>query len=180
MPEAPATVRNLIGCNMAFRREVFATIGGFRIGRVGALSIGQENDETELCIRLSAALPDAVLLYEPTARVRHNVSAARARFPYFVRRCFSEGMSKARLAHQVGAQRGLATERTYTLRTLPHGVVRGLGDALRRGNPTGALRAGAIVAGFAITVSGYIAGSVMALSKRHSRRGAPAQHSIAS
>src|SRR5262245_33392896 len=72
MPEMRATVRNLIGCNMAFRSEVFATVGGFRIGRVGALSIGQENDETEFCIRLLALCPDAELWYEPTAVVQHK------------------------------------------------------------------------------------------------------------
>ncbi|HEY1015389.1 MAG TPA: glycosyltransferase family 2 protein, partial [Herpetosiphonaceae bacterium] len=65
MPASPAPVRNLIGCNMSFRREVFALIGGFRIGRVGALSIGQENDETELCIRLGMARPAARLMYLP-------------------------------------------------------------------------------------------------------------------
>ena len=48
MPSTTAPVRNLIGCNMSFRREVFSRIGGFRdqIGRVGARPSGC--DETEL------------------------------------------------------------------------------------------------------------------------------------
>jgi hypothetical protein len=155
MPERPARVRNLIGCNMAFRREVFARIGGFRIGRVGALSMGQENDETELCIRLATASPAAGLLYQPAARVQHSVPPGRATPRYFARRCFSEGMSKASLTRQVGSGPGLASERAYTLRTLPQGVLHGLGDALLRGDPAGLLRAGAIVAGFTTTLAGF-------------------------
>src|SRR5688572_30210695 len=51
LPEQTASVRNLIGCNMSFRREVFSSVGGFRngIGRIGTLPVGCE--ETELCIR---------------------------------------------------------------------------------------------------------------------------------
>jgi GT2 family glycosyltransferase len=158
MPETRATVRNLIGCNMAFRREVFASIGGFRIGRVGALSIGQENDETEFCIRLMTACPDAELWYEPIAAVRHKVSPSRTTLAYFTRRCFSEGLSKARLARQVGQAHGLSTERAYTLRTLPQGVLRGIGDTLLRRDPAGLLRAAAIIAGLAITTMGYLVG----------------------
>ena len=106
MPETPSIVRNLIGCNMAFQREVFATVGGFRIGRVGALSIGQENDETEFCIRLTATCPDAELWFEPTAVVRHTVPPSRATMAYFIRRCFSEGLSKSKLSRQVGRAMG--------------------------------------------------------------------------
>src|SRR6266511_2108690 len=38
MPNASTPVRNLIGANMSFRREVFGTIGGFTdgLGRVGS------------------------------------------------------------------------------------------------------------------------------------------------
>lgn len=158
MPEQIAPVRNLIGCNMAFRREAFDTVGGFRIGRVGELSIGQENDETEFCIRLSAARPADILLYQPSARVRHKVSPNRATPRYFARRCFSEGVSKATLSGQVGSGRGLATERDYTLRTLPKGVRRGIGDIALRRDPAGLLRALMIVAGLLITVAGYLTG----------------------
>jgi hypothetical protein len=170
MPAAPAAVRNLIGCNMSFRREVFALVGGFRIGRVGALSIGQENDETELCIRLAAARPESSLRYLPGAAVRHTVTPGRATLRYFVRRCFSEGMSKAALARQAGAGPSLATERAYVRRTLPAGMARGLGDA-GRGDLHGLLRAGAIVTGLAATAAGYLLG---ALAPRGGRGPRPA------
>ena len=158
MPPEAAPVRNLIGCNMSFRREVFAHIGGFRdeIGRVGARPSGC--DETELCIRLGQRLPHALLLYSPSARVRHAVPAARARWAYFRMRCFLEGRSKALVAQLVGASAGSATERAYTLRTLPRGVARGLVDTLVRCDLSGVARTGAIVLGLAITSAGYLQG----------------------
>jgi GT2 family glycosyltransferase len=160
MPEMPATVRNLIGCNMAFRKEVFAAVGGFRIGRVGALSIGQENDETEFCIRLRATCPEAELWYEPAAAVQHRVPASRATLAYFTRRCFSEGVSKARLSRQVGQGQALSAERAYIARTLPQGVLRGLSDTVLRRDPGGVLRASAIGAGLMITAVGYLVGDL--------------------
>jgi GT2 family glycosyltransferase len=158
MPRAATPVRNLIGCNMSFRREVFARIGGFRdeIGRVGTRPSGC--DETELCIRLGQRLPHALLLYTPLARVQHHVPATRARWAYFRARCLLEGRSKALVARLVGAGAGSATERAYTLRTLPRGVARGLVDTLLRCDPGGLARAGAITLGLAITTAGYLQG----------------------
>ena len=54
-PTERAEVRNLMGCNMSFRREVFERIGGFaeEIGRIGKNPLGCE--ETELCIRARQA-----------------------------------------------------------------------------------------------------------------------------
>ncbi|HEX6288951.1 MAG TPA: glycosyltransferase family 2 protein [Herpetosiphonaceae bacterium] len=166
MPERRAAVRNLIGCNMSFRREAFERMGGFRIGRVGVLSIGQENDDTEFCIRLTASLPDAQLIYQPGARVQHRVPPQRATLAYFARRCYSEGLSKAYLARLVGHDRGLSSERDYTLRTLPSGVLRGVIDTLARRDAGGLLRSSAIVAGLAITTAGYLAGRVAHLMQR--------------
>jgi len=158
MPTEAAPVRNLIGCNMSFRRQVFDQIGGFRdeIGRVGAQPFGC--DETELCIRLRQRLPHALLLYNPAARVRHGVPEERARWDYYRARCLLEGRSKALVARLVGAGDGSATERAYTLRTLPRGFARGVRDALVGGDPSGLARAGAIGLGLAITTAGYLQG----------------------
>ncbi|MEZ5257999.1 MAG: hypothetical protein R2705_14200 [Ilumatobacteraceae bacterium] len=54
---------------MSVRREVFDEIGTFRIGRVGTLSIGQENDETELCIQALQRFPGRRFVYAPDVRV---------------------------------------------------------------------------------------------------------------
>ncbi len=157
-PTTAAAVRNLIGTNMSFRRAVFAAIGGFRdeLGRVGANTAGCE--ETEFCIRARQHWPDGIILHEPLAWIRHRVPPSRATWRYFRTRCYAEGRSKALVTALVGRQDGLATERDYTLRTLPRGVLRGLGDLARRRDRAGGLRAAAIVAGLATTTLGYLAG----------------------
>ncbi|MBN1680759.1 MAG: glycosyltransferase family 2 protein [Anaerolineae bacterium] len=168
MPRQTAEVRNLIGCNMSFRRAVFETIGGFQsgIGRVGKIPVGCE--ETELCIRLhQSAYPQKKLLYIPQARVYHQVPASRSTWRYFRSRCYQEGRSKALVSTLVGANDGLSSERTYTLVTLPQGVIRNLFKAVRYRNLDSAKRAGAIVLGLAITTFGYVrAALAMRLSKK--------------
>jgi len=160
MPRHASAVRNLIGCNMSFRRRVFESLGGFRdgIGRVGARPLGCE--ETELCIRLRQRWPTSIVFYEPSARVYHRVPASRARWRYFHARCYHEGLSKALVARLVGSDDGLASERTYTLRTLPQGVMRGVVETIRRGDLAGLTRAAAIAYGLALTASGYLVGTV--------------------
>jgi glycosyltransferase involved in cell wall biosynthesis len=157
MPETAKPVRNLIGCNMSFRREVFETVGGFRsgIGRIGTHPIGCE--ETELCIRANQHWPDRIFLFEPRARVRHRVPANRATWRYFRSRCYAEGRSKAQVARFVGAKDGLASEQTYTLKTLPQGVLRGLMD-FARDDVSGLGRAVSIVSGLLMTSTGYVVG----------------------
>jgi glucosyl-dolichyl phosphate glucuronosyltransferase len=157
MPTAPAPVRNLIGCNMSFRRRVFEAIGGFRsgIGRIGTRPVGDE--ETEFCIRASQRWTQGIMLYEPQARVHHRVPEQRANWSYFRSRCYAEGLSKALISRLVGTRDGLASERTYTFRTLPQGVVQGLADAALGRDARGVVRASAIVFGLAVTTAGYLA-----------------------
>jgi GT2 family glycosyltransferase len=165
LPEAPSEVRNMIGANMSFDRAALLTAGGFRseLGRVGARLLGCE--ETELCIRLRQGWPARRLLYEPRAVVRHRVTVGRATWRYFQARCYAEGLSKARMTRLVGRRDGLASERAYTLRTLPSGLARGLADSLR-GDPSGLGRAGAIVAGLAFTTAGYARGALPSSAAR--------------
>lgn len=157
MPAGTAAVRNLIGCNMSFRRSVFEQVGGFRngIGRVGTLPVGCE--ETELCIRVQQHYPRHVLLFEPGARVRHRVPAVRSEWNYFRARCYAEGISKAQIAGFVGAEDALSSERQYTARTLPLGVARNLAGLIR-GDMSGLARAGVIAAGLGLTAAGYLRG----------------------
>jgi GT2 family glycosyltransferase len=158
-PTQPAPVRNLVGCNMSFRREVFTLVGGFSssIGRIGNNPLGCE--ETELCIRLSHAAPGHKLIYDPEVNVRHWVSSDRREFRYFRRRCYSEGLSKAVVSQLVGAESGLAAERSYVSRVLPRGFLLGLLHTLQL-RPTGAGRAFSIVFGLLATSAGYARGSV--------------------
>ncbi len=158
MPQETAPVRNLIGANMSFHREVFEKAGSFRLGKVGTRS---RPEETELCIRVRQQWPEGIWLYEPRARVFHRVPADRASFRYFLTRCYNEGLGKAAMVHFVGPNDGLSAERNYTFKTLPNGIWQGMGDALLRGKPAGLARAGAIVAGLTITTVGYIIGAVL-------------------
>ena len=160
MATTTVPVRNLIGCNMSFRRDVFMAIGGFRneLGRLGTQLLSCE--ETELCIRARQRFPDGVLLHEPRASVAHRVPTGRTRWRYFRSRCYAEGRSKAIVTSAVGIDDGLRSERAYTLRTLPLGVMRGLVEALVGREPAGMARAGAIVAGLAITTAGYVVGQM--------------------
>lgn len=156
MPNEVQPVRNLLGCNMSFRREAFEVAGGFlpHMGRVGARPIGCE--ETEFCIRAAQRLPGFQFLYDPAAVVHHKVTPSRAQWSYYLSRCFWEGLSKARVSQLVGAADGLSSERAHALRTLPRGVGIGGADAVLRGDAAGLGRAIAILAGFGATAYGYM------------------------
>lgn len=163
MPAQAGPVRNLIGANMSFRRQAFSAAGGFHpaIGRVGSFPAGGE--ETEFSIRARRLSPNGVLLYLPSARVHHRVPLNRSRWPYFASRCYHEGQSKALITRLVGSQDGLGSERAYTFKTLPSGVLRGLGQAVR-GDIHGLQRALAIIAGLGLTTAGYLAGKLRLLA----------------
>ena len=150
-PTELAAVRNPLGCNMSLRRSVLDEVGGFssEVGRVGAHPVGGE--ETELCIRIGANDPSAMILYDPEARVQHHVSADRTTLRYFRRRCYHEGMSKAVVTDLAAASRALSTERSYTLSVLPKAILR---ESMSM-RSDGVARAGAILLGLTITTSGY-------------------------
>jgi glycosyltransferase involved in cell wall biosynthesis len=159
MPETPASVRNLIGANMSFRRSVLNSVGGFRcdIGRIGTRPLGCE--ETELCIRSRRHWPNGRFLYDPTARVRHRVPADRTSWRYFHARCYAEGLSKALVARASDVRSGLASERTYTMRVLPRGMARGVVEAVAHGDLAGLGRSAMIATGLTVTTAGYLVGA---------------------
>jgi len=161
MPQNAQMIRNPIGANMSFRKEVFDAVGDFRseIGRVGCRPFGCE--ETELCIRARQYWPERGFLYQPQATVFHHVPGNRTNWHYFFSRCYSEGISKANVSRYVGTRDSLASERAYTFRTLPQGVKHGLIDALFHHDPGGFARAGAISAGLVVTMTGYLIGSTL-------------------
>jgi GT2 family glycosyltransferase len=111
-------VRNPLGCNMAFRADLFDRVGMFNpaIGRLGSLPLGCE--ETEFCLRAARATPGARIALIAGAEIDHRVPAARVRASYLLRRCYFEGISKA-LVRRLGDRRSLATERSYLRHALP-------------------------------------------------------------
>ncbi len=167
MPESGAPVRNLLGANMSFRREVFTLVDGFQTG------IGRTSDkrplgceETEFCIRLGQRSPGALLIMDNRAVVSHYVPDTRCTFGYFIRRCYAEGISKAMVTANVGSGDGLSSERSYVTRTLPLGVARGLAG-LPRGRFAGLGRAGAIVAGLGATTFGFVSAKLTGSTPAH-------------
>jgi GT2 family glycosyltransferase len=153
-------VRNPIGCNMAFRRRAFEAVGGFSesVGRLGTLPLGAE--ETEFCVRLTRAMPEARIAIATEAVVHHSVPASRGTLGYFVRRCFYEGISKAVLRHLSDGS-ALAPEGEYVLRTLTGGSRRRLAQALRLREPGRALAStAALWLGLVAASAGYLFGRV--------------------
>jgi glycosyltransferase involved in cell wall biosynthesis/GT2 family glycosyltransferase len=157
MPRTRATVRNLVGANMSFRRDVLLELGGFReeLGRIRKVPVGCE--ETDFCIRATERWPEGLIVYDPAADVEHAVPAERGRLRYFLGRCWSEGLSKALLTRLVGSDSSLSAERSYVRRTLPLGFARGIAAALR-GDLAGAARAAMIAVGLLATSAGYARG----------------------
>lgn len=147
-----ASVRNVMGCNMAFRAAELRAIGGFEtaLGRVGALPLGAE--ETDACIRLRRRHPDMRIAFAERAVVSHAVTPARARLRYVVSRSYAEGISKAAMAARLGGE-SLSTESSYLRRTLPRAVVREVAHV----RPLGAF---AICASVAAAGAGFIRGSL--------------------
>jgi GT2 family glycosyltransferase len=154
LPTERADIRNPIGANMSFRRQVFDGVGGFdaTMGRLGKDAAGCE--ETEFAIRARASDGGRIVL-EPSALCSHSVSPDRVTRRYFRRRCRAEGRSKALVSALAGAEAALETERTYVRRTLPRGVLRGIGQ-LVTGDPAGGARAWTIVEGTALTAGSYL------------------------
>jgi glycosyltransferase involved in cell wall biosynthesis len=79
------------GANMAFRKEIFERLGGFRtdLGRSGSNLLS--NEDTEFGRRLMAA--GLRLRYEPAAITYHSVKEHRLRRQYFLRWWFNKGRS---------------------------------------------------------------------------------------
>lgn len=158
LPVDPAPVRNLLGCNMSFRREALDAVGGFNpeIGQTGSNLM--RCDETELCIRINQQTQSPVLLLDPRVKVRHWVSDDRTTWKYFLRRCFWEGFSKQRLGTMVGSSDALSTERRFTFLVLPKVVARELVASLRSPGQrmAHAGKGAAVVIGFAATAYGYV------------------------
>lgn len=159
----PGPVRNLLGGNASFRRELFDLVGGFpaHIGRTAGISRPLGCEETELCIRASQRHPGGRFVFEPRAVIHHRVPENRQRFAYFRSRCYAEGLSKALVALSVGSRDGLSAERRYTSVALRRGLARGVREGLS-GDTDGFRRAGAIVVGLGYAAAGFAVGQARA------------------
>jgi hypothetical protein len=169
LPTTVAPLRNPIGANMSFVRDVFADVGGFRDGLGRAGHTAQSCEETEFAIRARRQRPGDVVLHLPDARVQHAVPRSRTTRRYLVSRCWIEGRAKAAVTQVVGSEAGLSEERSYASRVLPAAAAAGLRDALR-GEPAGLGRAAAVVSALTVTLAGYVYGRAAHGRARGGRR----------
>ncbi|MFW0786031.1 glycosyltransferase family 2 protein [Gordonia sp. CPCC 206044] len=172
-PEQAGPVRNFIGANMSLRRDDILAAGGFHtgLGRVGRIPLGCE--ETELCIAIAQLYAGTRMIYDPQMSVSHRVTDDRIEPRYFFRRCHAEGISKAAVSGLVGSADGLSSERTYTARVLPRGLVYRMWGLIRGPGAVADVIVGArgrrdlgaqfamIVSGALVTVFGYARGRVV-------------------
>jgi GT2 family glycosyltransferase len=145
MPDRTTVVRNVFGGCALLRRDLFALIGGFdeTLGRRG-LDFGG-GEEADFCLRATAADASVIFAHAPRAVIHHRVPADRATVRYLLARCYSDGVSKGRIAR---SGRALSSEKSFVL-AVPKGVWRHLRD--RR--PAAAL---VLLAGVAAAAVGYL------------------------
>jgi glycosyltransferase involved in cell wall biosynthesis len=152
-------VRNVPGCNMAFRRGVFARAGFFtsETGRVGATAGCGE--ETELCLRISRALPEALIVYQEHATIHHKVNRHRTTWRHLWRRSYNEGFYKSlikRLSSDSAAT-ALSTEDSYLRYLVFKSIRERLSSFYKEGK---LLQVAAVLTTITATGVGYILGRI--------------------
>jgi glycosyltransferase involved in cell wall biosynthesis len=90
-PTEEREVRNTFGANIAFRRDVFLKLGGFKLGGIDPSQV--QGRETELCARMRR-IYDRGVVYNPDAVVSHKIYDYRTQPVWLVRRAFWQGYSK--------------------------------------------------------------------------------------
>lgn len=158
MPEVAAPVRNLWSNGMTIRRHAFEVVGGFRdeFGKTGRWS---QPEDTDLCLRVTAAFRHGSWIYEPRSLVEHRVPASRSTWQFFAWRCFNEGLGKAKLATANGFSDTTSEERRYACRVLPIGILKGIVQGAS-GDIGGFLRSMTTAAGLCIALCGFITGKL--------------------
>jgi cellulose synthase/poly-beta-1,6-N-acetylglucosamine synthase-like glycosyltransferase len=163
-PEKRGQVRNVIGCNMAFRKDVFGKVGIFEIsvGRVGRKLLAGE--EMELCFRILNEIPKSKIIYDPKARVFHKVHEYRHTKTYSRRRAYNEGLSKAsirKLQKEISSKNVLSTENTYTKYLLTRSIPSRLKNAIKGDNSIDNIRQiNTIISIIGLVFIGYLRGRI--------------------
>ncbi|HET7325554.1 MAG TPA: glucosyl-dolichyl phosphate glucuronosyltransferase [Halococcus sp.] len=146
-------VRNTLGSNLSFRREVFLDLGGFDPaigGRKGDANL--QGGETELCARLERASGKGVY-YTPDARVAHKVLAHRTNPWWLTDRAFWQGYSKR--AMETLVPDSTSEESAFLGRLLTEFLPNRLQNLLRQPTRERAAQLLALVAFTAIVGAGY-------------------------
>jgi GT2 family glycosyltransferase len=113
-PGGVGEVRNALGCNMSFKREVFEKVGGFSrgLGFAGRGNSYIQGEEPELALRMKTVMGRGVV-YDPALIVYHKVPARKTKLMALFRRAFYQGYSKALIKRVSPSLRPLSTEQSY-------------------------------------------------------------------
>jgi glycosyltransferase involved in cell wall biosynthesis len=148
--------RTLLGANMAVRRSVLLTLGGYatHLGKLrGTLLSGEDH---ELCERVQAAGFGA--RYVPAARVRHLVPAERMRIRYFLHWFYWSGVTKAAMETQRRQAHAWFGVPAHLLRQFVQGLAGAAASVLRGRTPAAVDRAldSAFALGYAASRLGLV------------------------
>ena len=159
LPHSGNQVRNLIGCNMAFRAEVFDSVGLFNtaVGRTGKTR--GSGEDSEFCLRITRKLPGVLIVYEPRAIVHHKVPSWRVTPGYLLRRSYDEGFHKSTVKklHSGSPGEPLSTENSYLRYLFVTAISRRLKTFYRRES---FLQMDAIFSCIAATGAGFLKGQL--------------------
>lgn len=161
MPVVSEPVRNVWSGNMAIRREIYEVVGGFRNG-FGKIGHRPNPEDTDLCLRATAASSGGVWIYEPAAVASHHIPREYTTLWFILTRCFTQGKGKANLATMNGVGRSTSTERWYVKRVLPDGIMRGFREA-SRGDVFGLCRSLVIAGCLCMALLGFALDRAMAM-----------------
>jgi GT2 family glycosyltransferase len=166
LPEEKSVVRNLIGCNMSFRKSVFEKVGYFHegMGRVGKKLSGHE--DTEFSVRAARKIAEIKIVYDPSAKVYHRVPRSRTDLKYVARRSYAEGFSKAIFSSQeANAGKALNVEKNYLRNLLSASVT----DRLFGNHDSGSiLQIPVLLFSTAMVLIGYIVSKCMCTQEQSS------------
>jgi GT2 family glycosyltransferase len=157
LPEQRSPTKHLIGASMSVRADAVRKLRGFR---------SDNHDDMDLSHRVASAYGVESVIYEPAARVRHNVTAERVTWSYFWRRCFFVNRGKVLAFHDMGESGNLSAELSFA-RQMGGQVLRRLARAVR-GDLAAGRQAGAITAGLGLAGLGHVVGRIeLALGRTH-------------
>jgi glycosyltransferase involved in cell wall biosynthesis len=162
-------MRNVPGCNMAFRRGVFEHVESFRSDIGGLKETPRGGEEAELCLRISRAMPEALIIYQAQAAINHKVTPRRTTWRYLWQRSHNEGYYKSVVKRLCSGSspRALSTEGFYLRHLLSRSSPGRLARFYHKGN---LVQAGAIFVCIAATGAGYLVGGATTRPKRKNAR----------
>ncbi len=110
-PEKRCVVRNMLGCNMSFRKYVFDFLMfNPNLGKIEGNFITAE--ETEFCIHVSSKFCGKKIIYDPELVVYHKIYKYRQKLDYILHSSYNEGVAKAYIS-EFHCDNSLSTESSY-------------------------------------------------------------------